>query len=287
MDEFFAILNEPDVEKRHAMLKERIDFFERDKEPVNIKPSDYYKRVYEGFLTSKDRLTYDTSNIVAGSYSLKDQDYLYQFVDFLVSSDLTKMENLTTIMFSISYFLRKYFGTPLNGENKVNREDYMYELTDNIMSSEEDDNKAWERVLEVLDIGLFKGTSMAECTEYCVLAQNILTLMGYRTLYCNGFCKLKDEGEYHGFNLIETPGKKYFLIDSTNPFPYFGKNDIVENVKTKLFPISSEDFEKALNKEDIEINATTYYFEKTDNGWKKVNNGDVVYSNQSSKNLTI
>lgn len=102
----------------------------------------------------------------------------------------------------------------------------------------------------------FKGSNNAECSEYSVLAENILSIFGYPILYLGGSVSAREEHGGHAFNLILINGKAY-IIDFTIPIEIYTIDGIV---KSKMPFIGAIDDFNSETLHDHLINQTPYDF---------------------------
>ena len=254
MDTFDLILKEQDEVKRNKMIQERLMILNTESEQNKLIDTN---AIHQGFIPTSDRLQFSTDFImgdfdepILSAYTMKYQGYFYEFMDYL---NQNKISDVNTAILAISPFLKMYFGVQKDGNNKNNREvsfDNMGVKLSQIKKNNEE--QYLEYYNKWFDIGIFKGNSMAECTEYAALTQNILSFMGFNSYYISGTFNSSKSNEPHAFNLVQTKPDKFFMIDSSNPTLMFDQRDNVIASKTKFSQITSEQFANAIQGQGFE-----------------------------------
>lgn len=119
-------------------------------------------------------------------YYMDDFDYLFSFISGILGKEIN--DELDLICY-INMFLRQYF---VNITEKRNREDYFKLLCD---------SNAWYYQPTIKhSISFFKGKSLAQCTEFGAVAQNIMSFFGIDTLYVHD--------NLHAYNIVEFGGEE-------------------------------------------------------------------------------
>ena len=142
-----------------------------------------------------------------GNYYYIDYDqYIYDFIDFIMEKDVV---NEADFFGYVLDFLKEYFGII----EIIKRED-MFKM---ILNKNEDNLDP----VNEHKLSSFKGKGNAMCTEYAVMAQNILSVFGIDCYMMIGTQKLgSDQGEWHAFNLVsyvdEDENEKSYLVDFCN-----------------------------------------------------------------------
>ncbi len=262
MYKFDLILKEQDEEKRKKMIQERLKFL--DTESEQNKTIDV-NSIHQGFISSSDSLQFSTDFImgefdqpILSIYTMKNQDYFYSYINYLHQNGIV---DINTAIHAISPFLKDYFGVDKNGNNKNNREASFDNMGIQLSQIKEKSNQEYLTYYNKwFDIGIFKGNSMAECTEYAALTQNILSFMGFNSYYVSGSFSSSKNNESHAFNLVQTTPEKFFLIDASNPIIMFDEKDNVLTSRTRFSPLSQEQFENAISaqKFELELNVCNY-----------------------------
>jgi len=142
------------------------------------------------------------------SYYLDDQEYLYDFCKYIQEIDI---EDEVELFGYIRDFLKKYFG-------------YFQVLDrDQMLTMLMDINGNPFPINNTHSIKNFKGKGNALCSEYAVMAQNILRLFGFESYLVLGTEKVNDNNpEGHAYNLItykdsETKTTRHAVLDFMNP----------------------------------------------------------------------
>lgn len=179
--------------------------------------------IYKGYIKKGTRVVFGLSYIIrekllgnSGYYYYIDTDeYIYEFCDWI--KDIT-IESEIELFLYIQKFIKKYFGTiPFMSREK------MFELL------YKDDNSFYSPVKEH-GLSWFKAKGNAQCSEYAVLAQNLLSFFGMDSYLLQGEIKEENgvEGS-HAFNFIsctdDETGKNCFcLLDFSMPVVIFDMN---------------------------------------------------------------
>ena len=170
---------------------------------------------YNNFIPKDTKMVYGLTYNCAGQagnrgcyYYVDDQEYLYDFCQYIQDKEV---ETEYELFGYIRDFLKGYFGTI----KKVDREE-MYSMIIDVN----------ERVFPPIrehSIKDFKGKGNALCSEYAVMAQNLLRLFGFESYLVIGHESISGKNaESHAFNMInfteqETKTKEHILIDFMNP----------------------------------------------------------------------
>ena len=160
-----------------------------------------------------------------GQYYYIDSDnYIYDFVEFIIDKEVI---NETDLFGYILDFLKEYLGII----EIISREDMFKPILDNKGINIESKNHK---------LSCFKGKGNAMCTEYSIMAQNILSVFGIDSYLLIGTQKFDDEEkEWHAFNLVsyrdENDKEVSLLVDFTNHIVIFDQkfNIIAMNPYTK------------------------------------------------------
>ena len=220
------------------------------------------RNLYNGYIPKGMRIVYglsydyDQDGLVSNDgkyYYLDTEDYIYEFCKEIQKRD---MLNEFELFYYLQDFIKKYFGlTPT-----INRENMFKMLY-------KDENNYYKPVNEH-GLSWFKKKGNAMCTEYAVVAQNILSFFGMDTYMMIAKEKIRDnEPESHAFNFVsytesETGKEKATLIDFATPipiydlqfkfigeFPFLGKVDNLD-----------EDFFNKLNDDEEELEFPEYCY---------------------------
>lgn len=151
-----------------------------------------------------------------GSYYYVDDDsYIYDFCEFIQDKDIINEYELFDYILE---YLRSYFGFI----KKIDRNEMFQMLY-------KGENSYYPPVKEH-SIKDFKGKGNAMCSEYAIMAQNLLRVFGFESYFVVGNEKVTGQTpESHAFNLItfkesETGKVKHALIDFSNFVKVFDMN---------------------------------------------------------------
>ena len=273
MISFEEIVCEKDKEKRDLLIKEKLFELNETSPKVTIDTNS----IMTGFISKESTVMfsafhYDLNMGLGSLYGMREDDYFYEFFDFLNAHNITTKEQ--AIMF-ISSFLKLYFDE--QGKKEVDRE-LLFDDICNQLDNMSDDVERFNRCKESwLDIGIFKNRSAAECTEHSCVAQNLLTFCDVDCCYVSGHMKTNTSNEDHAYNIIKL-NDKYYLLDSTNPYNLYDSNDNYAGCKSYFFEVSKEQLEN-LFKNKGEIVFPKCNFMKTPNGTTiKVDQSTNVYT---------
>lgn len=184
-----------------------------DGEYVNIELT--MRCFYNNFISKDTKMVYGLTYNYDGRagnggcyYYVDDQEYLYDFCKFIQEQDV---ETEYEFFGFIRDFLKGYFGTI----KQVEREQ-MYSLL-------VDGNEKIIPPRKEHSIKDFKGKGNAMCSEYTVMAQNILRLFDFESYFVIGQEAVSGRNaESHAFNMInflesETEEERHAIIDFMNP----------------------------------------------------------------------
>lgn len=197
-------------------------------------------------------------------YYVDDESYVYDFIKYVKDWDIEDNFDLVSL---INGYSRKLFDNIFNPINRMQmhklllKEDYVF----------------YEPIKEH-SIKDFYGTGSAQCTEYALIANNLLSIFKVPVYYCMD--------ESHAFNIVfdENEENQYegYILDYSNcAFAYdelsnyVGRYPFYEKIDTKkrkyiILPDGSSE-EIDFNKTDEEIEEEENFFEDF------VNNGKRVY----------
>lgn len=141
--------------------------------------------------------TYDNGMSFNGGmyYIVDDDEYVYEFCKFIKDADVRSNEELFEF---ILFYLNDYFG-----ERGNQTREEMFQL---IMKA---DHTYYDSVIGH-KLSDFKGKGNAVCTEYAVMANNILTVFGFDSTIVLGQLKMgmKDVQD-HAFNIVSYTDSEY------------------------------------------------------------------------------
>jgi len=129
-------------------------------------------------------------------YYLNDQQYIYDFCKFIRHFDITNEYDLFD---KILLFMRNYFGF----HKRINRDDMFHLIYD-------ENGKSFPLKHEH-DLNWFKGKGSAMCSEFAVMAQNILSVLGIDTYVVLGaYTSTNNKTDNHAFNFVSIEEENEF-----------------------------------------------------------------------------
>ena len=165
---------------------------------------------YGGYVPKGMNIVYGLSvddNCIASNagmyYTVDDDSYIYDFCKYIKDKDISCE---TDFFEYVLFFLKSYFGT----FNNRSRDDMFQMILKN--------DRIYHNPIGVHKLSDFKHKGNAKCSEYAVMANNILNVFGFDCSIIIGQIKLDDEDmEGHAYNLVsytdENNEKKDILID--------------------------------------------------------------------------
>ena len=171
-----------------------------------------------------------------------------------------------------------YYGF-ISSSSKVRFSDYGYDMNlglwDQYNMKQQDylfgffnylkDNKNFERLRdEWLDIGIFKNSSMAQCSEYSAITQNLLAFLGFDAYFLAGHLSTSNRKEYHAFNMVKIQwGPVFCLMHLIQLGLYDYKLNLIAT-KTRFFQIKKEQFENAISGNGLNLEVKTCHYQRKD-----------------------
>ena len=144
-------------------------------------------KVVYGLFISTDGTVENDGNY----YYLNDDQYIYDFCHFIKDFEITDEFDLFD---KILLFLRNYFGKI----KKIDRDEMLpvfYDTDGNRLPLKREHDLNW-----------FKNQGSAMCTEFTVMAQNILSVLGIDSYVIIGAQKVgREDVESHAFNFVSIP----------------------------------------------------------------------------------
>ena len=200
-------------------------------------------------------ISYDNEGNVGNNgsyYYLDTHDYITDFCKYIKNYEI---DNIYDLFDYILEFLMNYYGL----FEKISRESMFKMLVDN--------NGKNIKPMNEHGLSWFKGKGNALCTEYSIMAQNILSVFGIQTYLLIG----KEKGEKnipgeHAFNIIsidDSESPKSMLVDFSNYVKIYAYNFEVLGYSPFIGYIDNLDqafVDSFLNyKEILEFNEHFYY----------------------------
>lgn len=192
-------------EDAKKIVESRISLLEENADKVNkISPMHSDQHIHRGYIGSDTAVSFE--GVIGSQYKLKDTEYLYDAVEYM-RDNKEQIGNGRQFFEKVTGFLNSYFGIPDTSkdrwatiESKTGFESIM------------DDNEYWNAI-DNIDISVFKGEQIAQCSERSAMAQNIMSLFGYETYYVMGDVSVDGKNEGHAYNIVaDTKGQKC-LVD--------------------------------------------------------------------------
>ena len=196
---------------------------------------------YGGYIRRNIKMVYgfcfDLNGIVSndGNYYYVDtDDYVLEFCKFIKDKEVASEYDLFDYVLE---FIRKYLGT-INNRNRSEMFQMLYK----------DDRQYYDPVMEH-GFSWFKGQGNGMCTEYSLMAQNILSMFDIDCSIVIGRIETDGEkGENHAFNLIsfdemESGEEVNYLIDFGNCCKIFDENFKLIDYTPFIAPLDSYDDE--------------------------------------------
>lgn len=151
--------------------------------------------IYPGYIKKGTKMTYgflfksDGSAHNAGNYYyIDDEEYI---VDFCKYISKIYIESEFELFMYILEFLRDYFGY-IKNQSRSEMFQLLVDKNENNIKPYQEHGLSW-----------FKNQGNAMCTEYAIMAQNILSIFGFDCYLLLGSEKTEQETEdYHAFNII-------------------------------------------------------------------------------------
>ena len=179
-----------------------------------------YSLPYYGFVTSNIKIRYNLEN---DYYLIRNNNYLYEFIKYL---QINKIYNNNEAILILPVFLENYLGRKTSRLKR--REDVL--------------NKESYREIILNDIEDLKEMNVATSLEYSLLAQNILTFLGYDAIFLIGSYKKISVNDFYSFNVIMIDNN-YYLFDFYNPINVYDKTGDIVNKQPYQVKINNEDID--------------------------------------------
>ena len=164
-----------------------------------------FKCFYGGYVPKGMKLVYgvssDRNGMLAndGMYYIIDSDsYIYEFCKYVRDMEVNSEGDLFEC---ILWFLKKYFGF-----FKERERDEMFQM---ILKND----KLFYDPINEHKLSDFKHKGNAMCTEYAIMANNILSVFGFDSYVMMGQAKDNDGMEGHAFNFVSYTNEKYERIN--------------------------------------------------------------------------
>ena len=197
--------------------------------------------IYYGYIPKGTKMvygiTYDQNGTVSNDgkyYYVDDETYLYDFCSYIQDKGI---DNEYELLDYVLIFLQSYFGfIP-----KIEREKMHHMIYKSLQG------KAAYEPTNQRGLSDFKGKGNAMCTEYAIMAQNILSLFDFDMFLVIGREQTGDnKGEGHAFHFIsfeesDTHKEVNALIDFANYVQIYNVN--LEEIGSSPYMIPIENFD--------------------------------------------
>lgn len=233
MDLLTQIINCKTNEEVNEKIKNNIEIKNNEKDPIEqLGFLDYGKNVscYKGFIPLSTRIKYASNNIE--TYGMNTTDYFYDFAFFIRKCNIN---NKTSMIYSMEYFINCYFGMP----GATDRQTFFNEIAWKNTSTDDE----YFAALENNRIGDLKEKGAAECTERSALAQQLLSLFGTESYYCMGCVDLGNKQEGHCFNIVKRKND-YALLDYSIPICSYNNDGSLKAYYPFIGKITNEEFQE-------------------------------------------
>lgn len=193
MDDFLNMVINCSNDNLENIIKERIILLEssnttdRKKIIPNERVNDYGS-YYNGFIKKDVKIYFSIGSHLNSCYSMANYDYAFLF--FKKVKELGLKNKLEVIRF-LPTFMDDYFGK-FSGEDK--REKFLLQYKGNAT------------------IDCFKGENLAACSERSAITNNLMEMIGIKSIYVTGTVN----NEQHAFNIIvNNNSNNYYILDTT------------------------------------------------------------------------
>ena len=175
--------------------------------PNNIKVV-YYRISDHGYLYND-----------GGYYYMGDEDYLYEFAEWISDQDVTDDMNLILL---VDQFVHKYFDNNIDPVTREIRHQLLYDKNgDGIPPTVEH------------QLSDFKGIGAGLCSEYAVMGQNIMTIFGLETELIFG--------DKHAFNIYFEKNGEVNVVDFKQRVNVYDMNQRLSAILPFVEPIDGYD----------------------------------------------
>ena len=207
MDDFFNIVINCDNDDLENIIKERIFLLESSNSTdrkiiIPNERDDDYGSYYKGFIKNDVKIYFSMDFVHNACYSMANYDYIILF--FKKVKELGIKNKLEVIRY-LSSFMDEYLGK-FSGVDQ--REQYLLQFNGNAT------------------IECFKGKNLAACSERAAMANNLLEMIGIKSIYVTGTVN----NDQHAFNIIINNDKYYIVDTAFNCGLYDKENNLLGNV---------------------------------------------------------
>ncbi len=212
-----------------------------------------YTSHYIGFIKSDVSICFSMDYNPLACYTLGNYECIFEFFKKVRELNITSNGNLVKYL---SSFLDDYFGL-YNGTDK--RDEYLMKLGGNAT------------------IDCFRGKGLAACSERAAIANNILEMIGLRSIYVTGSVN----NIQHAFNVVINSKNSFLIVDTSAACGLYDTKDNMIGSATYSFNLGS-DTEKlrSLLGDEVAFKAIDCIVRKQEDGTLKYegNNKSRVYT---------
>jgi hypothetical protein len=245
--------------------------------------------IHKGYISTSDTIQFSSDlivindNPVMSKYTMKTTDYYYEYINYLMKNNV---KDIMSALYLVSPFLHEYFGTNKDYTNQNNRSasfDIMGNQLGDIQKKH-GDSMFNEYYKKWFDISIFKNNSMAECTEYAVLTQNLYSFLGANSYYVSGSFSIdKGPNESHAYNLVQLDANSFFIVDTANPTITYDMEYNIVSSRPRIQKISIENFTNAINGNGMSVEFSTCNFQTNGQDTRRI---DIINCNYGIKPKT-
>ncbi len=224
--------------------------------------------IWQGFIPEDVRIIYsfiyDKNGYTVNNgcyYYVDDQEYLYEFARYIKKIEIhDEIEFLTYVYQFISNYFRGI----------TNQSRHRSAMNQPLIDSE---GKNVEPTMGH-HFSDFKGANNAECSEYSVMAQNILSIFGYKTIYCEGSVNTIYGKGGHAFNVMIINSQPC-IIDFKIPVEIYALDSGEISMSPFIGAINSFSIESLRQHllRQIPYDFIDYYYLKTNDNIHMISNG--------------
>jgi hypothetical protein len=226
--------------ERDRFIKERLSFLINNSQIKDLTPFSF---PYQGFIHPESEVK-PTLTVFEG-FKINDDSVYSNLLDSIrahIRFDTWRNQGIRFInQYAILRTISEYFGNYLADSQTEAQREYFYMKYSTIDS-------------DPISIKDFKKRGISMCVEKAALAQNLLSFLGYDSLYCTGKeCELiPGETGLHAFNIITTENGK-FIFDPTNPSIEYDSEGNIINYHPASYLLSDEQYDILISGGKIEV----------------------------------
>lgn len=277
------ILSESDTENRKKLISNRLSELEQSSE--QDKELDL-NAIHKGFISTSNTIEFSSDlidindNPVKSKYTMKATNYFYEYIDYLIQNNIN---DIISALYLVSPFLHEYFGTNRDYTNKNDRSSSFDIMGSQLgkIQQKHGDSVFNDYYNKWFDISIFKNNSIAECTEYAALTQNLFSFLGANSYYVSGsFSSDKGQSESHAYNLVQFDANSFFIVDTANPTITYDMEYNIVSSKPRIQQISRDEFINAVTGKGLNVEFSACNFQTNGHNIRKI---DIINCNYGIK----